>query len=268
MGSTPTRRIAERLVRSPEEVQRALKLGSAGLNSSQVARLTGIPRTTIRDWFDGRVPRPEAMQRARGCFRCTGDLGPFPRLTRSSYAYLLGIYLGDGYLAQHPRVHRLNVALDSRHPVIAAETAAAMRLAMPMSVATVSRHRVHNLAWVNSYSSHWQCLLPQHGPGPKHLRPIHLTVWQRKITDEFPWRFLRGLVQSDGSRYLNSIRHPRRTYSYPRYEFTNHSDDIRALFTDYCDLVGVQWRQMNQFSVSVARRASVKMMDRHIGPKQ
>ena len=64
MGSTPTRRIAERLVRSLEEVQRALKLGPAGLNSSQVARLTGIPRTTIRDWFDGRVPSPETMQRA------------------------------------------------------------------------------------------------------------------------------------------------------------------------------------------------------------
>ena len=80
--------------------------------------------------------------------------------------------------------------------------------------------------------------------------------------------FLRGLIQSDGSRYLNTIRHPGRTYSYPRYEFTNHSDDIRGLFTDYCDVVGVQWRQMNQFSISVARWASVEMMDRHIGPKQ
>jgi len=59
-----------------------------------------------------------------------------------------------------------------------------------------------------------------------------------------------------------------KTYRYPRYNFTNHSDDIRAVFCEYCDKVGVEWRRMNRWSISVARRDSVALMDRRIGPKR
>ena len=30
---------------------------------------------------------------------------------------------------------------------------------------------------VKSYSKHWPCLFPQHGPGRKHGRPIVLEEW-------------------------------------------------------------------------------------------
>ena len=92
--------------------------------------------------------------------------------------------------------------------------------------------------------------------------------WQHGIADEYPWRFLRGLIQSDGSRYINTIKHPKQTYAYPRYEFCNRSEDILALFAEYCDKVGVEWRRMNAVSISVARRNSVELMDRFIGPKR
>lgn len=120
----------------------------------------------------------------------------------------------------------------------------------------------------SSYSSHWPCLLPQHGPGKKHERRIALESWQRSILDRYPWRFLRGLIHSDGYRGINTIRHPKKTYRYPRYQFCNHSDDIQRLFCEYCDKVGVQWRQMNRWNISVARRDSVARMDRFVGPKQ
>lgn len=252
---------------SRDEVDRALQLRVSGLNASQVARETGIPRSSVRNWLAGCTPDRGQRREIHGCFRCTGDVGPFPLLTKFAYAYLLGIYLGDGYVARVRRVHRLEVVLDSRHPVIAAECAGAMRLAMPMSRATLRRHSVHNYVNVTSYAKHWLCLFPQHGPGLKHTREIRLLRWQRGIVDRYPWRFLRGLIQSDGCRSLNTIKRPKRTYSYPRYSFSNRSDDIRGLFTEYCDVVGVEWRQMNAFNISVARRASVELMDRYIGPK-
>jgi hypothetical protein len=50
------------------------------------------------------------------------------------YAYLLGLYLGDGCLLRHRRgVYRLHITLDAAHPVIAAECQAAMSLVMPAS---------------------------------------------------------------------------------------------------------------------------------------
>ncbi len=41
----------------------------------------------------------------------------------------------------------------------------------------------------------------------------------------------------------------RRTYRYPRYEFSNRSDDIRAIFCKYCDCLGIEWRRMNRWSI-------------------
>ncbi len=51
-----------------------------------------------------------------------------------------------------------------------------------------------------SYSRHWPCLFPQHGPGEKHNRRIRLDPWQQTITDQHPGRFARGLFHSDGCR--------------------------------------------------------------------
>lgn len=42
---------------------------------------------------------------------------------------------------------------------------------------------------------------------------------------------------------MNTIRHPTKTYAYPRYQFSNRSDDIRGIFCEYCDQVGVEWRR-------------------------
>jgi hypothetical protein len=77
-----------------------------------------------------------------------------------------------------------------------------------------------------------------------------------------------GYIHSDGSRHINRIKHPKRTYEYVRYELSNRSDDIKAIFCEACDALGVQWRVMNRHSISVARRASVARLDEFIGPKR
>lgn len=57
-------------------------------------------------------------------------------------------------------------------------------------------------------------------------------------------------------------------YSYPRYNFSNRSDDIRAIFAEACFRLGVKCRQMNRWTLSVARRADVVLLDTFIGVKR
>ena len=59
---------------------------------------------------------------------------------------------------------------------------------------------------VLSYSRHWPCLFPQHGPGRKHMRKIELQPWQRTIVAGNPGDFARGLFHSDGYRGINRVR--------------------------------------------------------------
>ena len=121
---------------------------------------------------------------------------------------------------------------------------------------------------VSSGSKQWPCLFPQHGPGPKHLRRIALTDWQQAIVDEHPTGLLRGLIHSDGCRSLNRVVVRGREYAYPRYTFSNVSDDIKRIFCDACDALGIEWRRMNAKNISVARRASVARLDEFVGPKR
>lgn len=267
MGSNPTRRIE--LMHSDETVATVLALRNSGLNAAEISRHTGVARTTICNWLRGQVPRKGGV-RARGrCLRCAGYLFPVPNATEVAYAQLLGLYLGDGCISRHARgVHRLRISLDRAYPAIVGECSALITILAPDNAVTVIRHRHQRVDEPSAYSKHWPCLFPQHGPGMKHQRPIVLEPWQRALVDRHPWRFLRGLIQSDGCRSINTIRHPKRTYAYPRYEFSNRSDDIRGLFGEYCDRVGVEWRRMNRWTISVARRESVAQMDRHIGPKR
>jgi hypothetical protein len=65
-------------------------------------------------------------------------------------------------------------------------------------------------------SKHWPCMFPQHGPGMKHTRKIELTDWQQQLVDDDPRSVLRGLIHSDGTRFLN--RAVGTSYPpYPRY---------------------------------------------------
>jgi hypothetical protein len=261
-------------MRSADDVRRVLELAVEGLNQSQIARATGIPRGTIGDWLRGKIPDRSGWTRhshRASCMRCHGVRAtfPFPDLVEHGYAYLLGLYLGDGYVSSGPRgVYRIRVFLDRAYPLIVEECVAAISLTMPTSKTAVYQPSDEHMRVVSSFSKHWPCLLPQHGSGPKHLRTIRLERWQRQIADRYPNRLLRGLIHSDGYRGLNTIKHAARTYSYPRYQFCNRSAEIRGIFCEYCDKLGIEWRQMNRYNVSVARAESVAKLDRFIGPKR
>lgn len=121
------------------------------------------------------------------------------------------------------------------------------------------------MAW-----KHWACVSPQHEPGRKHERQIQLEPWQQAVVDEHPGPFLRGLFHSDGCRVLNwaTTASGVRYEGYPRYFFTNASADIRRLCCDALDRLGIAWTQPGERHISIARRASVALLDQHVGPKR
>ncbi|WP_348532838.1 hypothetical protein [Kitasatospora sp. MAP5-34] len=193
---------------------------------------------------------------------------------RADYAYLLGLYLGDGCISEgRGGVHALRIACGNAWPGLIDECARAVTAVLPTN--GVSRVSAPGCTSVVSTSKHWPCLFPQHGPGPKHLRRISLTAWQQQIVAEHPWELLRGLIHSDGCRITNwatrTVAGQSKRYEYPRYFFTNTSADIVRIFTGTLDTLGVEWkvaaRSNGAVNVSVARRASVALMDEHIGPK-
>jgi hypothetical protein len=190
-----------------------------------------------------------------------------------SYSYLLGLYLGDGCVVLHARTARLVITLDGIYPEIIEDAVASMQLAGPRLRVSVLSVKGSRALVVQSYSKHWLDVFPQHGPGRKHDRRIALADWQRDIVDRYPQQFLRGLIHSDGCRVYNvfTTRLPSgrvAVYRYPRYFFSNLSADIRQLFCEYCERLGVRWTQSNHRNISVSHRHSVAILDQFIGPKR
>lgn len=246
--------------------KRALTLVAQGRSLNSVSKETGISRAAIRSWQKRVEPLPR-MQTT-----------PCPAAERprdpAAYSYLLGLYLGDGCISPGPKTgYYLRIACADAWPGLIEACAAAVEAINPSKRA----YRVQAVGYTSvvGYSSHWPCLFPQHGPGKKHERHITLEPWQQAIVDAHPWEFIRGLIHSDGCRITNwttrLVGGERKRYEYPRYFFTNKSDDIRQLYTDTLDKLDVEWtyctRKGVPFNVSVARKASVALLDAHVGPK-
>jgi hypothetical protein len=116
---------------------------------------------------------------------------------------------------------------------------------------------------VSHYSKHWPCLLPQHGAGRKHLRPIRLEPWQEVLVKEATEEFVRGLIDSVGCRVVANDRGVKSV----RYHFSNRSDDIRGLFCAALDELRIPWTRPSRYQVAVYRKAAVARLDEFVGPK-
>ncbi|MBV9097649.1 MAG: hypothetical protein JO079_06305, partial [Frankiaceae bacterium] len=232
--------------------EHALTRLRSGESLRQLQRTTGISLNTLREW------------RARGgayadkhicpCFLCRRGESP----PTQPYLYLLGQYLGDGCVDRMGRSWVLRIATCDAYPGIRAEVVDA--------ITQLVSNRVHFVAQqgcttVGCITRQWLHLLPQHGPGRKHERPIILTAWQSRLVASNPRPLIRGLMHSDGWRGDNwterRVGQTTKRYTYSRYLFSNRSDDILRIFTDALDLAGVEWKQNNRWSISIARRDAV-----------
>ncbi|GGT12818.1 helix-turn-helix domain-containing protein [Streptomyces chromofuscus] len=249
--------------------ERALELVAQGRSVNSVSKETGISCAAIRSWLKRITPLPRTRHQCSIC-------GPTaePPADRAAYSYLLGLYPGDGCISPGRKSgYFLRIACADSWPGLIAACAAAVEVINPNG----KSYRVQAVGYTSivAYSQHWPCLFPQHGPGKKHERAIVLQPWQQEIVDGHPWEFIRGLIHSDGCRVTNwttrMVGGERKRYEYPRYFFTNVSADIRRLYTDTLDKLGVAWtictRDGTPYNISVARKTSVALMDAHVGPK-
>jgi len=248
----------------PHLRERALRLRAQGVSFGDICRDLGLSRNTVIHWFYGERARRRAELDAEPsrCPRCSKSSRPPD--DQAAYVYMLGLYLGDGHLVTTARVPVLRVYCADAWPGLIDECEAAMLAVIARSVQRVQKQ---GCVGVQSYSKHWPCLLPQHGPGMKHLRKICLTDWQQPMIDRHPGRFLRGLFHSDGCRVTNRIRRGDKVHAYPRYNFSNESADIMGLCQESLDRLGIGWRMCRRNMLSVARREAVARLDEFVGPK-
>ncbi len=174
------------------------------------------------------------------------------------------------------RAPSLSIACAEVHPGLVEECVQAMRGVFPNN--SVCKVRRKGCWEVKLYSLHMWCLFPPARPRQKSTSaasPSNLGS-RRSSTRTPPGSSSGGLIHSDGCRITNwttrLVGGERKRYEYPRYFFTNVSDDIRQLFTGTLDKLGIEWTHCTRngnppYNISVAKKASVALMDAHVGPK-
>jgi hypothetical protein len=238
-------------------------LFGSGLSDYKIALKTGVKPGTVRNWRHASGP-PLTIKRQELATTWSVTDGP-------AYVYLLGAYLGDGTVCVQQGVW-LQIVNDRRYPGISGEIMAAMARTFPgraprMHPSSVGESDVLCIGHPAVLQA-----FPQHGPGRKHLRPIALAAWRLKLTHAHPGSLLRGLIHSDGCRVINHFRTKLPSgrvaeYSYVRYFFTNYSADIRRIFREHCELLGIRVTQSNHRNLTVSHRKSVAILEEVVGPK-
>jgi hypothetical protein len=243
----------------------ALDLLAIGLTRRDVCRILDVGYNSTYRWQQRLEPSHKSTYIQ--CFRCNDEPPP----DSGAYLYLLGQYLGDGHIRRSGRSRCLSICCCTDYPGIMAEVERAMPAVLGASVFRRGRNDGAACLCVEATTKHWLCVFPQNGPGMKHTRPIVLEPWQVELIDTDPRPLIRGLIHSDGWRGTNwttkSVGGTTKKYTYPRYQFSNRSADIRGIFTDALDRLGIDWRQSNQWTISVARRDAVAALDEFVGPK-
>ena len=225
--------------------------------TAAIARRIGVARSTVRGW----LARDAGVAQSVEAVPLKGTKWGFESLHQhqfSAYAYLLGTYLGDGYLARVRRSYALRIYLNRRQQDVVARVRQAIEIVLPGRRVNEVQHRVSPVTEVTCYSRDWPLVFPQHGPGRKHTRRIVLAEWQRSIVEARPADFLRGCRESDGCRHRRIVNGK----DYPAYSFSNRSEDILQLFVWTCELLSVRCRRSNAWTLSIARRPDVALLDR------
>jgi hypothetical protein len=267
-------------MREYDEYRRILELWEMGTTKKRIAINLGIPRATVRNCIY-RYGSLKALENNRERASRSTPYEVLDRIQNPEnlhiqqvYTYILGIYLGDGNITKVRNVYRIRITLDARYPNIIQKCSDAIQILLPENqIGIVKRYYRNHLSCVDVSCFHkfWPEILPQHGIGRKHNREIALADWQQMIVDTYPLEFFRGLYHSDGSRFSNVVN----SKDYPRYQFTNMSDDIRRMFCETCDKLGLHWTLKQRRSqareqatdVFISKRKNVEYLDRVVGRK-
>lgn len=260
---------------STETKQQIISQLDSGMSVSAVAAAVGAPWHQVMYWNMNRARVAKLVAATDLKSVVLGRTGSSPVPRTNEYAYLLGMYLGDGYVSRQGKyTWRIRFSCDKKYPgIVAALVATIESIGCKGHVAGQStRNSVDVFAYSNSIPS----LFPQHGPGKKHARNITLEPWQLGIVQDHPQSFLRGLYHADGSRYI----HRQGGREYVKYNFTNRSKQIIDLFCDACALCGITYRINSRpfkamdgsastgWTVTIGKRSEVLKCESVLGVKQ
>ncbi len=211
-------------MRTNQERQKVLEYHSAGLNQTEISRLTNIPKRTISGW----VKQPE-----KNVMDFNSQEYVIDNKLEHTYSYILGLYLGDGYINKTARTWRLRIFLDVKYPKLNEFVIQQLQQLFPKNKVSIIDFKTY---WgISVYSNKIISLFPQHGEGMKHTRKIELSDWQDEIIKSKD--FVKGLFHSDGSYYFR--KNKRGDLKYPAYDFRNESDDLHELFQKHCENLNI-----------------------------
>lgn len=252
-----------------EIVNEAKKLKESGLNWSRISRQLGVSRSTLREWFSEQkryVPKLRCEEFELSYFFSKfEDCNDF----RKAYYYLLGQYLGDGYISRNGRSYALRISATTKYVDIIAEIKEKMSIILPENSIYVTKCAGCESVTVNSKKM--PVIFPQHGIGKKYTRLIKLSEWQMKYFEENSKYLARGLFHSDGCFYKaesNKNRH--------YYVFTNNSYDIHMIFQKCLTLNGIKFtfnkktvygNSAPAWNTLIYRKAEVDKAFRFLGAK-
>lgn len=246
-------------MRTKKEYDKVLDLHNKGFSKSQISRDTDIPRGTISEWIIN-PPKFITGDKRKGGLNIKEIILKNDEF-KKRYSYILGLYLGDGYINKCKRTYRLRISLDKKYDSLNSYVKDVLGKLFPDN----SIHDVDygNYLDIGLYSKQMVELFPQHGAGKKHERKIELLKWQESVVDH--QELLKGLVHSDGCYSYHSgdkVKHH-------IYTFTNMSEDIHRIFVSCCNKLGIVSRYNKKNGVTgVYSRKEVSKLHELIGDKE
>lgn len=250
-------------MRSIEEVNKIRECWKQGFNQSETGRLLSIPRATIKDYF-GRFSKGEMMETKPSSLLEILLLDP---AKQEAYSYLLGLYLGDGHIVKTKAlkngnaVYKFRIFQDAKYRNLIQLCVDKMKAVFETQVNIC---KMPGCKEICCHKNNIPEIFPQHGPGKKHLRKIVLADWQKDIVKLYPKEFIKGLIHSDGCRFILK----QDDYEYVKYDFSNLSQDILGYYDWACSLINVNTRRHSGGRASVLRtKKDVDIFESFIGPK-
>ncbi len=251
-------------MKTQKEFDLVMRLKKDGSNNSKISRTTGISRSTVVDW----IYRPPKHFTGKPCnYSSNVDLkGQIisDKTKHEAYSYLLGLYLGDGYINKKIRSYMIRFSLDKKYKKLNDFTKEMLKIIFPDNTIGIIDFKNH--IDLSIHNINLPSIFPQHGKGMKYTRKVVLTEWQKNILiDE---HFLKGLIYSDGCFFIRNVG----KYSYNACCFTNKSVDIQRLFQGICDKFSIEWkyskRKTGVYDTNVQKQEAFNRIVELIGTKE
>ena len=145
----------------------------------------------------------------------------------ATLAYIVGVALGDGNLScPNGRAVRLLISCDTKYPNIIKDIVINLQNILPDNKVSLCKHSSAHCIDVSVYSNKLNHIIPWTvGAGTKIDQQAHVPTWIIEIS-EFSKSCLRGLLQTDGSIYLDR-----------KYLMVNFTNLIQPLITDVHSMI-------------------------------